>query len=77
MERSSLSWWNRPLLCGALAGDDDVPGGGLVTGIGKVQGRLVAIAANDATVKGGTYYPITVKASGQSTRVHWGGQSID
>jgi hypothetical protein len=44
-----------------LTGKEDVPGGGIVTGIGRVQGRLVAIAANDATVKGGTYYPITVK----------------
>lgn len=33
----------------------------MVTGIGRVHGRLVAIVANDATVKGGTYYPITVK----------------
>jgi hypothetical protein len=33
----------------------------MVTGIGLVHGRLVAIVANDATVKGGTYYPITVK----------------
>ena len=32
-----------------------------MTGIGQVHGRLVAIVANDATVKGGTYYPITVK----------------
>lgn len=38
-----------------------MPSGGIVTGIGIVQGRLVAIVANDATVKGGTYYPITVK----------------
>jgi acetyl-CoA carboxylase carboxyltransferase component len=38
-----------------------VPAGGIVTGIGRVHGRLVAIAANDATVKGGTYFPITVK----------------
>jgi 3-methylcrotonyl-CoA carboxylase beta subunit len=34
-----------------------------VTGVGRVNGRLVAFAANDATVKGGTYYPITVKVS--------------
>lgn len=40
---------------------DDVPCGGIVTGIGLVQGRLMTIVANDATVKGGTYYPITVK----------------
>lgn len=44
-----------------LYGEDDVPCGGIVTGIGKVHNRLVAIVANDATVKGGTYYPITVK----------------
>ena len=37
------------------------PGAGLVTGIGKVSGASVMIVANDATVKGGTYYPITVK----------------
>ena len=41
--------------------DDDAPGAGLVTGIGRVSGREVLIVANDATVKGGTYYPITVK----------------
>ena len=50
---------------GQLAGhglyDEPVPSGGLVTGIGMVEGRLVMIMANDATVKGGTYYPITVK----------------
>ncbi len=41
--------------------DGDAPGAGLVTGIGRVSGRDVMIIANDATVKGGTYYPITVK----------------
>ena len=50
---------------GALAGHGmyggDVPSGGLITGIGYVQGRCVMIVCNDATVKGGTYYPITVK----------------
>ena len=40
---------------------DDAPGSGLVTGIGRLQGREVVVVANDATVKGGTYYPITVK----------------
>ena len=40
---------------------DDAPGAGLVTGIGRVSGREVLIVANDATVKGGTYYPLTVK----------------
>ena len=41
--------------------DNDAPGAGLVTGIGRVGGREVMVVANDATVKGGTYYPITVK----------------
>lgn len=41
--------------------DDFVPSGGVVTGIGRVHGQEVMIVANDATVKGGTYYPITVK----------------
>ena len=40
---------------------DDAPGAGIVTGIGRVQGREVLIIANDATVKGGSYYPLTVK----------------
>ena len=40
---------------------DDVPAGGIITGIGAVMGRECVIIANDATVKGGTYYPITVK----------------
>ena len=41
--------------------DNDAPGAGIVTGVGRVSGREVLIVANDATVKGGTYYPITVK----------------
>src|SRR3954465_11083060 len=41
--------------------DDAVPAAGVVTGIGRVSGREVVVVANDATVKGGTYYPITVK----------------
>jgi 3-methylcrotonyl-CoA carboxylase beta subunit len=41
--------------------EDDAPGAGIVTGVGRVQGREVMIVANDATVKGGTYYPITVR----------------
>ena len=40
---------------------DDVPGAGLIAGIGRVAGRQVMIGCNDATVKGGTYYPVTVK----------------
>jgi len=49
----------------ALAADgmygDGVPSAGIVTGIGRVAGRECVIVANDATVKGGTYYPVTVK----------------
>ena len=41
--------------------EDDVPAAGIVTGIGQVKGRTVMVIANDATVKGGTYYPLTVK----------------
>jgi 3-methylcrotonyl-CoA carboxylase beta subunit len=41
--------------------DGRVPAAGIITGIGRVSGREVVIVANDATVKGGTYYPITVK----------------
>jgi acetyl-CoA carboxylase carboxyltransferase component len=41
--------------------DDEAPSAGIVTGIGSVEGKEVAIVANDATVKGGTYYPMTVK----------------
>src|ERR1700720_4447870 len=41
--------------------DDECPGAGIITGIGRISGRECMIVANDATVKGGTYYPITVK----------------
>lgn len=41
--------------------DTDVPSGGIVTGVGTVHGRPCMIVANDPTVKGGTYFPITVK----------------
>lgn len=50
---------------GALAAynvyDEEVPAAGIVCGIGRVAGRPVMIIANDATVKGGTYFPLTVK----------------
>ena len=41
--------------------EDEAPAAGVITGVGRVAGREVLIVANDATVKGGTYYPITVK----------------
>ncbi|CUH32968.1 Methylmalonyl-CoA carboxyltransferase 12S subunit [Jannaschia seosinensis] len=50
---------------GAFAGhgmyDGAAPGGGAIAGIGVVHGRQVMVVCNDATVKGGTYYPVTVK----------------
>src|SRR5438270_4107785 len=49
-----------PLAAGDMY-DGDAPAAGIVTGIGRVSGREVMIVANDATVKGGTYFPITVK----------------
>jgi 3-methylcrotonyl-CoA carboxylase beta subunit len=41
--------------------DGDAPGAGIVCGVGVVHGREIVVVANDATVKGGTYYPLTVK----------------
>jgi acetyl-CoA carboxylase carboxyltransferase component len=53
IELSALAAWG-------LYGDE-APGAGIVTGVGRVESREVVVVANDATVKGGTYYPITVK----------------
>jgi 3-methylcrotonyl-CoA carboxylase beta subunit len=44
-----------------MYGSDEVPSAGIVTGIGKIHNKLCMIVCNDATVKGGTYYPMTVK----------------
>ncbi|MFF5262786.1 carboxyl transferase domain-containing protein [Actinomadura viridis] len=41
--------------------DGEAPGAGIITGIGRISGRECVVVANDATVKGGTYYPVTVK----------------
>jgi acetyl-CoA carboxylase carboxyltransferase component len=53
LELSALAAWDLY--------DDQAPSSGIVTGIGVVEGREVVIVANDATVKGGTYFPLTVK----------------
>ncbi len=53
LELSSLAGYNLY--------DEDVPSGGIITGIGRIHGVECMIVANDATVKGGTYFPITVK----------------
>jgi len=41
--------------------DSEAPAAGMITGIGRVAGREVMIVANDSTVKGGVYFPLTVK----------------
>ncbi|MCR9106566.1 MAG: methylcrotonoyl-CoA carboxylase [Gammaproteobacteria bacterium] len=46
--------------------NDDVPAAGIITGIGRVAGQECMIFINDATVKGGTYYPLTVKKQGRA-----------
>jgi acetyl-CoA carboxylase carboxyltransferase component len=53
LELSALAAWE--------VYDGDAPGAGIVTGIGVVEGQECVIVANDATVKGGTYFPLTVK----------------
>src|SRR6202162_6320681 len=53
LELSQLAAWNMY--------DNQVPAAGIVTGVSRVSGRECVIVANDATVKGGTYFPITVK----------------
>ena len=42
--------------------DGESPGAGMITGIGRISGRECVVVANDATVKGGTYYPMTVRS---------------
>jgi len=52
-----------PLAAWGLYGEDgrDAPAAGIITGVGRIAGREAVVVANDATVKGGTYYPMTVK----------------
>src|SRR3954451_21888938 len=50
---------------------DDAPAAGIMTGIGVVSGQECVIVANDATVKGGTYYPITVKKHLRAQPIGW------
>ncbi|QIB66178.1 carboxyl transferase domain-containing protein [Kineobactrum salinum] len=49
--------------------EDEVPGAGIITGIGQVAGQECMIFVNDATVKGGTYYPLTVKKQGRAQTI--------
>ncbi len=50
---------------------ENIPGAGIITGIGRVSGRECMIVANDATVKGGTYYPMTVKKHLRAQEIAW------
>jgi 3-methylcrotonyl-CoA carboxylase beta subunit len=60
---------------GALAAyglyHNEAPAGGIITGVGRVSGREVMIVANDATVKGGAYFPITVKKHLRAQEIAW------
>jgi 3-methylcrotonyl-CoA carboxylase beta subunit len=66
-----------PLAGHALYPEAEVPAGGIITGVGVVEGVTCMIVANDSTVKGGTYYPITVKkhlraqAVAQENKLPW------
>ncbi|MEG0010083.1 MAG: carboxyl transferase domain-containing protein [Aeromonas sp.] len=53
LELSALAAWQ--------VYDETVPAAGIITGLGRISGRLCLLVVNDATVKGGTYYPLTVK----------------
>ena len=48
-------------LCAHKVYDEDVPAAGMIAGVGQIEGRVCIIVANDPTVKGGSYYPLTVK----------------
>jgi 3-methylcrotonyl-CoA carboxylase beta subunit len=63
LELSQLAAWN-------MYGDE-APSAGIVTGVGRVSGRECVIVANDATVKGGTYYPVTVKKHLRAQEIAW------
>src|SRR6187455_2690819 len=57
-----------PLAAFGMYGDDS-PGAGIITGIGRVAGRECLVVCNDPTVKGGTYYPVTVKKHLRAQRI--------
>lgn len=61
LDKGSVFLELSPLAGHELYGKEVVNSGGIITGIGRVQGTECLIIANDATVKGGSYYPITVK----------------
>jgi 3-methylcrotonyl-CoA carboxylase beta subunit len=60
LDRGSAFLELSPLAAAGLY-DDEAPAAGIITGVGRISGRECVVVANDATVKGGTYYPMTVK----------------
>jgi len=60
LDRGSALLELSPLAAGGMYGGE-APGAGIITGVGRVAGRECVVVVNDATVKGGTYYPVTVK----------------
>lgn len=50
-----------PLAAEGVYPGQSIPGAGIITGIGRIAGRTCVVVVNDATVKGGSYYPLTVK----------------
>ncbi|HVR76172.1 MAG TPA: carboxyl transferase domain-containing protein [Planctomycetota bacterium] len=51
--------------------DGAAPGAGIITGIGRIHGRAVVVVANNASVKGGTYFPVTVKKHLRAQEIAW------
>ncbi len=62
-----------PLAADGVYGKDAIPGAGMITGIGRIHGRECMVVVNDATVKGGSYYPLTVSSSCVYYWLHKGG----
>jgi 3-methylcrotonyl-CoA carboxylase beta subunit len=60
-----------PLAGHELYPEAEVPAGGVIAGVGVIEGVTCMIVANDSTVKGGTYYPITVKKHLRAQAVAW------
>lgn len=54
-----------------MYGKDEILSAGIITGVGTVSGTECMIVANDATIKGGTYYPITVKKHLRAQEIAW------
>ncbi|MCB9227976.1 MAG: methylcrotonoyl-CoA carboxylase [Deltaproteobacteria bacterium] len=68
---SGTSFLELSPLAGYQLYEDRVPAGGIISGVGQIAGRLCMIVANDQTVKGGTYYPITVRKHLRAQEIAW------